>query len=233
MLVAATTNASVKVTDYPFATAIPIPGMCDYQDVSIELVDTPPVTAEHMPGGLLSTIKRADVLCIVIDAAADPLEQAEAVLGLLQGRGLVLKSVPRNELDPADMNQCSAVIAANKADAAPPENISTLRELYPDGPEIHEISASTGEGLDALIERFWELLSVVRVYTKLPGKPADYDKPFTLAIGSSIEDLARAVHRELPEKMKFARIWGEGRFDGQQVHRTEVLRDRDVVEIHE
>ena len=46
-------------------------------------------------------------------------------------------------------------------------------------------------------------------------------------------DLAREIHRELPEKMKFARVWGEGRFAGQQVHRTEVLHDRDVVEIHE
>jgi ribosome-interacting GTPase 1 len=33
--------------------------------------------------------------------------------------------------------------------------------------------------------------------------------------------------------MKFARIWGDGRFAGQQVHRTEVLHDKDVVEIHE
>ena len=48
-----------------------------------------------------------------------------------------------------------------------------------------------------------------------------------------IEDLARGIHRELPEKMKFARIWGEGRFDGQQVHRTELLHDKDIVEIHE
>jgi len=233
MLVAATTNASVKVTDYPYATAIPIPGMCDYQDVSIELVDTPPVTAGHIPGGLVSTMKLADILCIVIDAAADPLEQAETVLGLLEERGLVLKSVPKNELDPADRNQCTAIIAANKADTAPPENISTLRELYADGLEIHAISAAGGEGLDRLIERFWELLAVVRVYTKLPGKRADYDKPFTLPVGSTIQDLARAVHRELIDKMKFARIWGQGRFDGQQVHRTEVLRDRDVVEIHE
>jgi len=233
MLVAATTNASVKVTDYPFATALPVPGMCTYQDVKIELVDTPPVTAGHIPGGLVSTIRMADVLCIVIDAASDPLEQAEIVLGLLADKGLVLKSVPRNELDPADRNQHSAIIAANKADAAPPENISTLRELYAGGPDIFAISAADGEGLAELIARFWELLAVVRVYTKLRGKPADYDKPFTLRSGATVEDLAREVHRELPEKMKFARIWGDGRFDGQQVHRTEVLRDRDVVEIHE
>jgi hypothetical protein len=144
----------------------------------------------------------------------------------------VLKTVPRDQLDPDNRHARSAIIAANKVDIAPPENITTLRELYADGPEILAISAATGEGLDELRRRLWELLAVVRVYTKLPGKPPDHEKPFTLKVGSTVEDLARAVHRELPEKMKFARIWGGDRFAGQQVHRTEVLCDRDIVEIH-
>ena len=46
-------------------------------------------------------------------------------------------------------------------------------------------------------------------------------------------ELARQIHRDLPDRMKFARLWGHSRFEGQQVHKTEVLRDRDVVEIHE
>jgi len=33
--------------------------------------------------------------------------------------------------------------------------------------------------------------------------------------------------------MKFARLWGHSRFAGQHVHKTELLRDRDIVEIHE
>ena len=74
---------------------------------------------------------------------------------------------------------------------------------------------------------------MVRVYTKRPGRRGGLGDPFTLPMGSSIEDLARGIHRDLPEKMKFARIWGEGRFDGQQVHRTELLHDKDIVEIHE
>lgn len=46
-------------------------------------------------------------------------------------------------------------------------------------------------------------------------------------------ELARQIHRDLPERMKFARLWGHRRFEGQQVHKTEPLRDKDVVEIHE
>ena len=79
----------------------------------------------------------------------------------------------------------------------------------------------------------WRLLAVVRVYTKQPGKPADRDRPFALLVGATVEDLAREIHRDLPEIMKFVRVWGEGRFAGQQVPRDEPLRDGDVVEIHQ
>ena len=55
MLVATTTDASVKVAEYPYTTALPVPGMWPYQDVQIQVVDTPPVTAEHVPPGLFGT----------------------------------------------------------------------------------------------------------------------------------------------------------------------------------
>ena len=58
-------------------------------------------------------------------------------------------------------------------------------------------------------------------------------QPYTLPVGATIEDLAREIHRDLPEMMKFARLWGHGRYDGQRVHRTETLQDRDVVELHQ
>jgi ribosome-interacting GTPase 1 len=231
MLLAATTKAPVKAAEYPFATALPVPGMWRHEDVQIELVDTPPVTAGHVPPGLMGTIRSADIICIVADAAGEPLEQVETVWDLLTGRGLVLRSVPRTGLDAADRNQRSCLIVANKVDLAPPDSVAALREIYADRLEVCPISAATGQGLDALRERLWQLLAVVRVYTKKPGLPPDNDQPFTLRIGSTVEDLAREIHRELPETMKYARIWGEGRFDGQHVQRTEVLRDRDVVEI--
>ena len=232
-IVARTTHAAAKVADYPFTTAIPLPGMAHYQDVQIELVDTPPVTEGSMPGGLYGTCRNSDLIAIVVDASDEPLEQAELTLALFDHRGMTLKSLPTSQLDPSRHNQHCGLIVANKIDAADPQTIAALRELYADRLEVWPVSAQTGEGLDALIQRFWELLAVVRVYTKEPGKPPDHSKPFTLEAGSTVEDLAREIHRELPEKMKFARIWGDGRFAGQQVHRTEVLHDRDVVEIHQ
>jgi hypothetical protein len=207
--------------------------MCGYEDVRIELVDTPPVTADHVPGGLMGTIRSSDIIAIVVDAADQPLEQAEMVRVLLQDRGLVLRSVPQSQLDPADVNQHCAIVVCNKIDVAPPQTVTALAELYAPRLEVWPVSAATGQGLERLVHRLWQLLAVVRVYTKGPGRPADKGMPFTLEIGSTVEDLAREIHRELPQKMKFARVWGEGRFDGQHVHRTDVLHDKDVVEIHQ
>ena len=233
MLLATTTNAPAKVAEYPYTTGIPMPGMWQYEDVQIQLVDTPPVVAGHVPPGLMGTLHLADVLCVMVDCADDPLEQAEMILGVLAEKNLSLHSTPRNEMDATDFSQYSGIIVANKIDVAPAGNVSVLRELYEGRLEVWPISAATGEGLPALLRRLWQLLAVVRVYTKQPGKPPDHDKPFTLDAGSSVEDLAGQIHRELPAKMKFVRIWGDGRFSGQQVSRDEILRDKDVVEIHQ
>jgi ribosome-interacting GTPase 1 len=221
------------VADYPFTTALPVPGIAHWEDVPIELVDTPPVTADHIPGGLLGTIRNSDIIGLVVDASEDPLEQAEMLLALLERRGLTLKTVPHNQLDPSNFSEHCAVLVAGKIDSANPDTVETLRQLYAPRLEVAAVSSVAGQGLDTLLQRFWQLLCLVRIYTKQPGKPADMRKPFTLETGSTVEDLAREIHQELPQKMTFARIWGEGRFAGQQVHRTEMLRDKDVVEIHE
>ena len=156
----------------------------------------------------------------------------EMVLDLLAARRIELRSAPRTELAD-DADALSGLLLANKADLAAADDIQTLRELYRGRLDVLAVSAASGEGLDVLLKRLWELLAIVRVYTKQPGQPPDHDRPFTLRAGSTVEDLAREIHRELPEKMKFARVWGDGRYSGQQVHRTEQLRDKDVVEIRE
>jgi hypothetical protein len=232
-LLSATTNAEARVADYPFTTAVPQPGMWHRDDVQIELVDTPPLTAEHVPVGLMGTIRNADVVCAVVESGGDTLEQVETVLDALTAKGLVLRTVPRNELQASDAGQRSGLIAVTKSDLAEAGATESVRELYAGKLDVVAVSARTKQGLDDLFQRLWELLAMVRVYSKEPGKPADLHKPFTLPAGSTVADLARLIYRDLPDTMKFARLWGHGRFEGQQVHKTEVLRDRDIVEIHE
>ncbi len=127
--------------------------------------------------------------------------------------------MPVHDLDAGNVNEHVAIVVANKCDAAERQTIETLTELYTGKLEVIAVSATNGEE--------------VRLYTKEPGKAPETEKPFVLPTGSTVEDLAREIHRELPGKMKFARVWGDGRFAGQQVHRTDVLHDGDVVEIHQ
>ena len=232
-LLAATTNAEVRVADYPFTTTVPQPGMWSLDHVQIELVDTPPLTPEHVPAGLMGTIRNADIVCAVVEAGDAAFEQAETLLSLLGARGLTLRTVPRNQLNPNEPSQRCGLIVLNKSDTAAPDAARTPGELYAGCLEVLPVSARTREGLETWFRRLWELLAMVRVYAKEPGRPPDLDKPFALPAGSTVADLARLIHRDLPDAMKFARLWGHGRFEGQAVHKTEPLQDRDVVEIHE
>ncbi len=71
--VQALTNAKVEVADYPFTTPMMSPDMVPYEDVLIELVDTPPVTEDYMHGQVLGIVRSADAVAIVADLASDSL----------------------------------------------------------------------------------------------------------------------------------------------------------------
>jgi hypothetical protein len=70
------------------------------------------------------------------------------------------------------------------------------------------------------------------VYTKAPGKPVDRSAPFVLGHGSTVMDAARMVHKDFAEHLRYARIWGSERFEGQMANREHVLEDEDVIEFH-
>jgi len=233
VLTASQGHAPVKVTDYPFATALPVPAMVSWQDIQMEFVDTPPVTSDHVPPGLFGTFRNADILALVVDASTDPLEETEELLAILQGREMALRTVTRDQLDPGNTHDYAALLVATKADLAMPGAIETLRELYAPGLEVWSVSATTGEGLPALTERCWQLLAAIRIYTKEPGQPADMKKPFVLFAGSTIDDLATEIHRDLAARLRFAKLWRPGHPPGLQVQRTEMLHDGDIVELHQ
>jgi ribosome-interacting GTPase 1 len=232
VLTASNGHAPVKVTDYPFATALPTPGMVPFEDIQFEFVDTPPITLDHVPSGLAGTFRNADILALVVDASTDPLEQTEELNNILHEREFALRTAPRDQLDPANPHDHCSILIATKADMAPEEAITTLRDLYADHLETFAVSGATGAGVKELLLRCYQLLSIIRVYTKEPGQPADTKKPFVLDAGATVDDLATEIHRELAAKLKFARLWRLGHPAGMQIHRTEVLHDKDIVELH-
>lgn len=233
-LLAVATHADAKIGEYPFTTVVPQPGMWFMEDVQVELVDTPPFTPEHVPPGLMGTLRNADLVSVVVEATDSALEQAEMALGVLRARGIILQSAPRARLQTPDgFTPQPGLIVMNKAELPAADIIAALRGLYHPTLSVVPVSARTRYGLDVLFQELWKLLARIRVYSKEPGRPPDMHKPFTLPAGATVADLAVQIHRDLPERMKFARLWGHSRFEGQHVHRTEVLKDKDIVEIHE
>lgn len=235
-IVRALTDAKVEVAAFPYSTHTAIPGMAHHEDVPIQLVDMPPLIDGQVQPGTLGAYRSADLILLVVDLSAiDLLDQYEQPISLMRerGMGLVSQTVPQVDGDEAAVASKRGLVAANKYDAAgAKDNFEGLEELCGGDLRMLPVSATTGEGLDALVAAMFEMLHVIRVYSKKPGKAVDRSAPFILSRGSTVHELARMVHRDLADKLKSARVWGTGVHDGQQVHQTHVLADRDVVELH-
>jgi len=231
-IVAALSNAKVNVGDFPFATTAPVPGMVKFQDVQFQLLDMPPITDEYSAPGQVGSYRNCDLIAIVIDLSADINDQMHTCLDFLQTRRLLIDQAggQSDQQNPALAKK--AFVIGTKSDNAPPDAISRLNELCRGRFELVNVCATTGETLDVLASKMFELLDIVRIYAKPPGKPADMNEPFTLPRGSTVMDLAENIHRELATKLKYARAWGKGVHAGQNVHRSHVLNDKDIIELH-
>lgn len=225
-LVGVLSRAKVKIAEYPFSTALPVSGMMPYKDTFIQLVDTPPLSLDNIPSGLIGTFKEADILLIIVDAStADCLEQLEGLLQILQEREVIDLSEEDQIIAPVPF-----MVLANKIDQPGAEdNLQVLKELRPDL-EIRPVS-NTGIGLEDLKDRIYEALGIIRVYGKAAGRPVDMERPFILKQGSTVLDFAAEVHKDFPRKLKSALVWGSSKFDGQAVAREYVLEDGDIIEL--
>ena len=61
--------------------------------------------------------------------------------------------------------------------------------------------------LDYMLEKMWEYLSLIRVYTKKPGQPPDFDDCLILRRGCSVEHVCHTIHRTLAAVFKYAIVW--------------------------
>jgi hypothetical protein len=233
-LLRALTHAHPEVAPYPFTTRVPQCGMMPFEDVQVQLVDTPAVTAAHAESYMPNLLRNADGVVLVADVDGDGLgADGQALRALLERARLW----PADRPGPAEPHPLllrrPVLLVVNKSEADPDGLLAAIvrEELGVDLPWF-AVSAATGAGLEALRRELWSRLGRVRIYAKEPGKRADHERPFVLERGATVGDLARSVHRELAERLRFARIWGTARFEGQQVDREHVLADRDVVELH-
>ncbi|MFH0811140.1 MAG: GTPase [Pseudomonadota bacterium] len=228
-LVCQFTKASPEVAPYPFTTRVPTPGMMSFENVAIQLVDLPPISENYLEPWVPDVIRRADLVLLVVDLSEDPLAQLEAVEKIL--RQMKIGLIETN-LTPG-WHDKRTLVAANKLDAPEAAEVLDLfKELLPGRFSVLAVSAESGQGLEDLRQGIFRALEVLRVYTKAPGKDPDLRSPFVMPQGSTLADLAGRIHKDFLLRLKYARVWGKGTFQGGMVQRDYVLHEGDVVEFH-
>jgi len=231
-LLAALTHAHPEIGDYPFTTRAPLPGMMEFEDVQVQLVDTPAVAEGHAEPYLPNIAHEADGILLVVDVTADDGGTAALLHELLARARIWPKSRPLPADAPPFLLPKPIFVLGNKSEDDDGTFAALARESIGADLPFFPVSALSGAGLEPLREVLFRALGKIRVYPKEPGKNPDFERPFVLPDGATIHDLAVHVHKEVADRLKFARIWGHAKFDGQQVDRHHVLADKDVVELH-
>ncbi|WP_448384067.1 GTPase [Desulfosoma sp.] len=230
-LVGVLSNASPEVAEFPHTTWKPTPGMVPYENIQFQLIDTPPISKSFIDPWMADLIRKADLVIVMVDLTADPLQQLEDTLEVLAE----LRVFPHGKPLPPDLPKKpfpkKMIVVVNKVDTdADMDDFLAFVELSQCGLPCVGVSTASGRGLHALLETIFQFSDIIRVYTKAPGKEPDKSAPFVLPKESTLQDLAEKIHKDFVEKLKFARIWGKAVFDGQMVQKDYVLQDGDVVE---
>ncbi len=231
-LLAAVSEAMPEIAEYPFTTKTPMPGMMKFEDLQVQLVDTPPIGYKEVRVLLSNVLRSADVIAIVVDLSQEPTSQVEAALQGLREARIEPLADDETQITPGSYPR-KMLIVGNKNDSADSSKTwERLRSQYAKLFPLVAVSAREGRGLEEFKRTIYEALNIIRVYTKTPGSKADLTDPMVLEKGSTLEEAAEALHKDFYQNLKYAVVWGSGKYDGQRVSKGHILQDGDIVEFH-
>jgi hypothetical protein len=220
-LFCALTNANAKVAPYPFSTKIPQPGMMPYEDILIQLVDTPPLSKEFSPLWLKEILKAADILLAVFDLSKED----------------VVKDIEdlKEILDHWKLSDKKIIFIGNKVDLpAAKENfqkflLSTRGIQY----RTRSISCLEKIGLEDLKKEIFDSLEIIRVYTKSHNQSLpDFSHPFVMRKNSRLIDLADQIHAGFSSSFKYAKLYTKNTKNPKIVGKDYICQDGDIIEIY-
>jgi ribosome-interacting GTPase 1 len=226
------TNATPEVSEAPYSTWAPTPGMMPVENIQIQLIDTPPLNQEFVDPEMLNLIRRSDLVLVVVDLQTFPIQQLEEAIAILEEHRIIALHRQARYTEEQRPTLKPMLVLVNKSDDESwNEDLEVLGELLDEDWTLLPVSAATGRNLERLKRAVFERLDVMRVYAKPPGREPDFSTPFVLKKGSTVEEFAGKVHQDFVANLKSARVWGSAVYDGQMVGRDHVLHDGDVVEL--
>lgn len=233
-LIAALTSAEVRVAEYPYATQTPIPAMMPFENIQIQLIDTPPYAPDYSVDWIPELVRRADA-CILLVDLADPESGGivDHILETLERRDVVLTGRIPDEREGFEV-YIPTVLVGNKLESDRARaTLDALRSSFGERFPVLGISVRNESGLEEFQRTVFDVMEIARVFTKAPGRDADLDEPFILPRGSTVQDLAGRIHKDFLASLRYAKLWGSsGKFQGQRVGEDHVLEDGDIVELH-
>ena len=206
-------ETNFKVGDYPFTTQFPAPAMMKFENVLIQLVDTPPIIKEFKPGWLKNLAKQADKILVLVDLSENPENQLKEIFEILEEWKIEKEKI---------------FLVGNKIDLEKAkENFEKLKRKF----EIFEISTKEKSKIEKLKEKIFRELKIIRVYPKEPKKEADFGVPFILKEGTKLIDFVKEIRKDWVLKFKGAKLYEKNLKNFKIVGRDYVLKDGDIVEI--
>jgi len=232
-ILAALTNATPTISEAPYSTWTPLPGMMLIDDVQIQLIDTPPLSKDHSQPELFDLIRSSDLILIVVDLQATPFQQLEDSLKFLNEHKIIPKQRESETKDERRIQFIPLLIVVNKDDNDKfDEDFEVFKELTETELPLVPISVINNRNFNTLKSQIFGGLGIIRIYSKPPGKLADLTKPFVVKKNTTLGEFAGKVHHDFQEKLKTARVWGKNVFEGQLVGKDHILNDKDIVELH-
>ncbi|MEZ6127609.1 MAG: TGS domain-containing protein [Planctomycetaceae bacterium] len=228
------TRAEPDVADFPFTTREPLPAMMDFQGVRIQLIDTPPVVTGKLEPWLLNLVRTADGVLLVFDGASDdaPDDTAAVIEEFAARKTMFAEAGGFGEAGFSVVHLATRLVVTHGRNADCLERVALLEELQPLSVPLLTVELDDAESVERLRCGCFDLLRLVRVFTKPPGQPVDLTSPLTVLAGGTVEDLALQIHGDLAKTLKHAKIWSDNGHDGRIVGREYRLREGDVVELH-
>ncbi|MBN2029347.1 50S ribosome-binding GTPase [bacterium] len=227
------THAHSEAADYPFSTFKPVPGMMSFEDIQIQLIDLPPVSERYTESWVFNIIRLADLVLLLVDLSTDQFENhLSETIARLEDHKISLRREGENKPQGTIAHKSTLLVGTKTDNPLSLNNVENFRSIDRVDFPVCTFSIHDPQKVNALKEAIFKGLRIIRIYTKTPGEKIKYDQPYVLPLGTTVFQGAMVIHKELAEKMKYARLWGSDKYHGQRVERDYVIQDRDIIEIH-